>query len=331
MRLAVAAVLLVTLPGRAHAVGLADDLRALGWLWPPVAAVIVVALALWHVARARRLRSIFVSYRRSDSTLEAGQVVASLRQRFRKRGVFHDVGSLAPGADFRGVIAQTLNRCDAALVIIGPEWATCAGADGRPRLTQDDDIVRSEVVMALASGALVVPVLVANAALPKPQQLPADLHAMLGRTAVRFDAGDAIGATTLTDAIRSAPMRCTPAYLALCHASVLVQLAVFFLAGGLLDSEFTTAVGIVAPPLAAVLAVVIVRQLSASRAPVRVLSVLPLTLAMPLLFVASSSALVVLRALNFLSFDALRVGLTFVSIGFAAYTGVALAGGRSGT
>ena len=52
MRLAVAAVLLVTLPGRAHAVGLADDLRALGWLWPPVAAVIVVALALWHVARA---------------------------------------------------------------------------------------------------------------------------------------------------------------------------------------------------------------------------------------------------------------------------------------
>jgi len=323
-RLSLAAGLLTSLPCRAEGWGLVK-VRALGWLWPLLAAVLVAALALWHVLRAQRLRTIFVSYRRSDSASQTMQVVAGLLQHFGRRGVFHDVVSITPGADFRSAIVHTLHRCDAALVIIGPDWATCTGADGQPRLQVEGDVVRSEVATALTSGALVVPVLVGGAHLPEPQQLPPELHGLLHRNAVHLDPADANASQVLTVAIRAAPMRRTPGYLALCHASVLVQLAVFFQAGGLLDSEFTTALGIATPALAAVLAVMLAQRLGPSQAPARVPRVAPATLALPLLFVAAISALVVSRALNLMSFDAFRVGLSFVSIGFAAYTGIVLA------
>jgi hypothetical protein len=279
-------VLLTSLPGSADAWNLADA-RAVGWLWPPLASLLVVALALWLVLRAQRLRTIFVSYRRSDSASETMQVVEGLRQHFRRRGVFHDVVSITPGADFRSAITQTLHRCDAALVVIGPDWASCASADGQPRLQGEGDVVRSEVAAALASGALVVPVLVGGAHLPEPQQLPGELHGLLGRNAVKLDRADATANQVLTAAIRAAPMRRTLAYLALCHASVLAQLAVFFLAGGLLDSELMTALGVTTPALAAVLAVMLARQLGPAQAPARLPRVAPATLALPLLFVAA--------------------------------------------
>jgi hypothetical protein len=50
-------VLLTSLPGSADAWNLADA-RAVGWLWPPLASLLVVALALWLVLRAQHLRTI---------------------------------------------------------------------------------------------------------------------------------------------------------------------------------------------------------------------------------------------------------------------------------
>ena len=164
--------------------------------------------------------------------------------------------------------------------------------------------------------------------LPEPQQLPRELHGLLGRNAVKLDRADATANQVLTAAIRAAPLRRTLAYLALCHASVLAQLAVFFLAGGLLDSELMTALGVTTPALAAVLAVMLARQLGPAQAPARLPRVAPSTLALPLLFVAAISALVVSRALNLMSFDAFLVGLIVVAIGFAGYTGIVLAAVR---
>src|SRR5262245_55768934 len=99
----------------ADAFGLVDRARAIGWLWPPLASLVVIGLALWQVLQAQRFRTIFVSYRRSDTATQTTQIVAQLAARFRKGGVFHDVVSIAPGTNFRLAIAQTLHRCDAAL------------------------------------------------------------------------------------------------------------------------------------------------------------------------------------------------------------------------
>jgi hypothetical protein len=301
-------------------------MEAASWLWPLLAAMIVVALAVWHFLRAQRLRTIFVSYRRSDSASQTQQIVAGLRQRFSHQGVFHDVVSITPGENFRSAIARTLRRCDAALVMIGPDWASCVDAEGQLRLQASDDVVRSEVATALASGALTVPVLVGGATLPELQHLPPDLRALRDCNAVILDPthGDAAD-TALATAIRAAPMRRTLGFLGLCHISVVVQLTVFFVAGGLLPTEFTTALAIVTPALAGVMAVDLVQRLSPAHAPARVTRVPPSALLVPLLFVTGVSALVVLRGLNNASFEAFKIALTTVELGFAGYTGVVLA------
>jgi hypothetical protein len=304
------------------------DLSLLTWLWPPISAIPVLVLALWHVARSRQLRSVFVSYRHSDSSADTKRVVEVIGQRFRHNRIFHDVVSISAGADFRSVIARTLRKCDAVLVVIGPEWATCAGADGRPRLFADEDIVRAEVEMALTSGALVIPLLVSNATLPRPEQLPPMLQPLLRRRAVQFAAEERTSDDELVSAIRSAPMRWTPDFLALCHLSVVVELIVFFFAGGLLESELVTALGITTPVLAAVAAVAMAQRWDVPLVPVRSAWVPRAALWLPLLFVAAGAIAIVSRALNWLSFDAFELVLIVVALGFGAYSGVALASGH---
>jgi hypothetical protein len=66
------------------------------------------------------------------------------------------------------------------VVVIGPQWATVEGDHGRPRLFDPRDWVRSEVERALQrQDVQVVPVLVAGARMPTPEELPEsirDLH-----------------------------------------------------------------------------------------------------------------------------------------------------------
>jgi hypothetical protein len=154
------------------------------WLWSAGAALALAFSALAFALQRRSGRSVFVCYRRDDSSAQAGRICDRLQKRFGKGRVFRDLDSIAPGENFRQAIARMLATCDAVLVLIGPDWLTCAGEDGARRIFQPDDVVRNEVAAALESGALVVPVLVDGARMPERHELPASLGDLADRNAV---------------------------------------------------------------------------------------------------------------------------------------------------
>ena len=82
---------------------------------------------------------------------------------------------MQPGQDFTDAVDAALSHADAVLAVIGPHWLTAAGADGVPRLANEDDYVRSELVAALSRTGPVIPVLVGGAVMPTEAQLPDDL------------------------------------------------------------------------------------------------------------------------------------------------------------
>lgn len=306
-----------------------DALRMADWPWPLLAAVLVAGPALWHALRVRRLRTVFLSYRRSDAAGATAQVAAQLRGRYGN-GIFHDMADMRPGDDFRRRILHTLWRSDAALVMIGPDWATVTGANGRPRLWEDDDVVRAEVAAALASGALVVPLLVDDATLPRPEQLPPDLQPLLALNATRLPRGDqASVVAAVARTIQAAPLRQSLTFVAACHAAVVLQLAVFGWAGGLEGSELWAALGTTAPAGVMVVASAAMQRWRAG-GPARVdapqARAMAWALLVPLAFLAAMSLLVALRSLNQLGGAAFQGGLIAIELGFAAYTGAFVAG-----
>lgn len=138
--------------------------------------------------------TIFISYRREDARADAGRLYDRLNARYPGR-VFRDVGSIAPGADWRKTIQDVLRSTAACVVVIGPQWLTIADETGRRRLDDPDDVLRAEVASALASSRThVFPVLVGEANTPVRSQLPDDMKRLASHNAIElseqdFDAG----------------------------------------------------------------------------------------------------------------------------------------------
>ncbi|WP_158284063.1 toll/interleukin-1 receptor domain-containing protein [Azospirillum sp. TSO22-1] len=135
---------------------------------------------------APKLNSLFVSYRRKDSAGWGGRLVEELWSVFGRRNVFYDVDGIPPGSNFRVVIEETLDKVDAALVIVGPHWLTVTNAEGRPRLMEPDDHVRLEIASALRRSIPTIPILVGDAELPRREFLPEDIQGLLDRNAVKL-------------------------------------------------------------------------------------------------------------------------------------------------
>jgi hypothetical protein len=70
--------------------------------------------------------------------------------------------------------------------VIGPGWATIIGADGKRRLEDANDFVRLEVASALARNIAVIPVLVHEARMPHPDQLPENIKDLAYRNSVEI-------------------------------------------------------------------------------------------------------------------------------------------------
>ena len=94
-----------------------------------------------------------------------------------------DVETTEPGIDFVEAIENTMAAADAVLVLIGPRWSEFRDASGTRRLENPSDVVRLEVQAALAGDKPVIPVLVAGATMPQPQDLPAEISHLARRTA----------------------------------------------------------------------------------------------------------------------------------------------------
>ncbi len=130
--------------------------------------------------------SIFISYRRDDSEGEAGRLYDDLVRAYGNNAVFMDVAGIAPGLDFRKAIDDNVSGCGVFLAVIGPQWATITNQDGHRRLDDANDFVRLEIASALARNIAVIPVLVHDARMPHPEQLPDNIKDLAYRNSVEI-------------------------------------------------------------------------------------------------------------------------------------------------
>jgi hypothetical protein len=118
----------------------------------------------------------------------AGRLYDRLEAKFGKQNVFMDFDSIRPGFDFRDQIRETLKGSAAVVAVIGPQWLG-ERADGSRRIDDPTDFVRFELACALESGIPVIPVLVDNTPMPKPETLPSDIASLAFRHALPLDSG----------------------------------------------------------------------------------------------------------------------------------------------
>lgn len=121
---------------------------------------------------------IFISYRRDDARGASGRLYDWLRIAFGREQVFRDVASIGAGK-WRLKIDQALAASAVCLPVIGLRW--CDATNG-PRLADEHDMVRHELVTALAhseQGLTIILTLVEGAKVPKKADLPAELHDLL--------------------------------------------------------------------------------------------------------------------------------------------------------
>jgi hypothetical protein len=121
--------------------------------------------------------NIFISYRRLDSNLYVGRIYDRLEREFGPDAVFMDIDDIPDGENFPQVLQQELSKTDALLVVIGPNWTTITGENGKLRLYEPGDYTRMEVEAGLArEKCVVIPLLVGGAKMPLIENLPDSLH-----------------------------------------------------------------------------------------------------------------------------------------------------------
>jgi len=130
--------------------------------------------------------SIFICYRRQDTSGYAGRLHDALVPAVGRESVFMDIDTLRPGVDFATEIGNILAGTDVVLALIGPHWADSRDDSGQRRLDQRHDYVRLEIAAALQHGVRVVPVLVGGARLPKRETLPEEIQRLTDRHAVEL-------------------------------------------------------------------------------------------------------------------------------------------------
>jgi uracil-DNA glycosylase len=129
---------------------------------------------------------IFINYRRQDTEGYVGRLYDHLTQHFDQSDIFMDVGSIRPGADFVKTLEDAVAACDVFIAMIGPYWLTATEDSGQRRLDQWNDYVRIEIASALKQDKLVIPVLVGQARMPQPNDLPEDLTLFARRNAIEL-------------------------------------------------------------------------------------------------------------------------------------------------
>jgi hypothetical protein len=118
---------------------------------------------------------IFINYRRDDSAGYAGRIHDALASTFGSDSVFIDVDDIEPGVDYVSTIEERIAGCDVMLALIGHRWLDSQDASGHRRLADPADFVRVEIERALARRVRVIPVLIGEASMPGPADLPRDI------------------------------------------------------------------------------------------------------------------------------------------------------------
>jgi hypothetical protein len=127
---------------------------------------------------AERALKIFINYRHEDVPFAAAALYRELKRRFGAENIFFDDGTLRPGVQFLHEIKTSLNGVTGAFIaLIGPNWQSALDAR---RQRNDDDYVVRELELGLRNGWTVIPVLLNDASLPQPGDLPKAIRALPG-------------------------------------------------------------------------------------------------------------------------------------------------------
>src|SRR6516225_6207457 len=113
-------------------------------------------------------------------------LLGRLEQAFPTDRLFIDVDNIPPGEDFVRMLESQVAQCDAMLTVIGNGWLGATDERGNRRLDDPDDFVRIEIASALKQGKRVIPVLVHDARMPHPEELPEAIRPLARRNAVRL-------------------------------------------------------------------------------------------------------------------------------------------------
>lgn len=143
------------------------------------------------------MSKIFISYRR-DHVADLVDILADhvLQPAFGEESVFRDV-QIPKGHDFGFILRQKVSECDLLLAVIDDRWLTVVDKKrGFRRLDNPEDWVRIEIEGALDREIPVIPLLVDNAQMPDPSELPQSLRALAYRNAM------ALSDKRLVDSIR---------------------------------------------------------------------------------------------------------------------------------
>ena len=129
---------------------------------------------------------IFINYRRGDEPGFTQALLGRLEQAFPAERLFIDVDNIPPGEDFVRMLELQVAQCDAMLTVIGNNWLDATDERGSRRLDDPNDFVRIEIESALKLGKRVIPVLVHQARMPHPDELPEAIRSLSQRNAVRL-------------------------------------------------------------------------------------------------------------------------------------------------
>jgi len=127
--------------------------------------------------RTGPLLKVFVNYRHEDAQGTAWALYMKLEERFGTENVFFDNGSLRPGMRWFDEIKSHLAHCGVVIALIGRQWMSSLTTHLQ---RGGADYVVKEIDLALRGGPRItlVPVLVDNAELPNPRDLPPALRAL---------------------------------------------------------------------------------------------------------------------------------------------------------
>lgn len=138
---------------------------------------------------------VFISYRRGLDSAASGRLRDYLKNQLGGDHVFMDVYSINPGTDFTRKLNAALDECRIFLPVIGLGWLQATDEGGHWRLLDPFDHVRNEILAALERDVVIIPILLEESQMPRPDDLPSAirrlaLHNALSMRHASFD-GDA--------------------------------------------------------------------------------------------------------------------------------------------
>lgn len=135
--------------------------------------------------RKKYTRSVFLSYRQSDSLAFVTQLHESLEMYFGDHSTVFDNRNLPLGTDFRSFLLDGVRQSKVVLAVIGEDWHGY-NDNLTPRIDDPNDFVRLEIEGALEYGKPIIPLLIGRGSNIGIDDLPPPIRDLAYLTALRI-------------------------------------------------------------------------------------------------------------------------------------------------